>query len=128
MKKEKDEIDQLIEQALSHEEAEYFHQLDEQNLIEQFGGLFRGKMKWINVMTVIVQVIMFGFAVYFGYRFFTTTDLIESIRFGSGAFFLMMAVTMLKMYHWMEMNKNATIREIKRMELQMSLLAKKMKD
>jgi len=128
MKNEREEIDQLIADALSHEEAEYFHQLDEQNIIQMFGGLFQGKMKWLNIMTMIIQIIMFGFAVYFGYRFFTTTDMIEMIRYGSGTFLLMMAVSMLKMYYWMEMNKNATIREIKRLELQVSLLAKKHQD
>lgn len=126
MKNENEEIDRLIEEVLTKEEATYFHELDEQDLFQKFGGLFQGKMKWINLMTVVVQVIQFGFAVYFTYRFFTTTDIVEMIRFGSGAFFLMMTVTVLKIYHWMEINKNATIREIKRMELQVSVLADKL--
>ncbi len=126
MKNEKEEIDRMIEEVLTEEEANYFHELDEQNLFQKFGGLFQGKMKWINMMTVVVQFIQFGFAVYFAYRFFTTTDVVEMIQFGSGAFFLMMTVTVLKIFHWMEINKNATIREIKRMELQVSILAAKL--
>lgn len=126
MKNETEEIDRLIEEALTEEEATYFHNLDEQNIFQKFGGLFQGKMKWINVMTVVVQFVQFGFAVYFAYRFFTTTDMVEMIQFGSGAFFLMMTVTVLKIFHWMEINKNATIREIKRMEMQVSILASKL--
>lgn len=125
MKNEKEEIDRLIEEVLTEEEASYFHELDEQNIFQKFGGLFQGKMKWINGMTVVVQFVQFGFAVYFAYRFFNTTDIVEMIQFGSGAFFLMMTVTVLKIFHWMEINKNATIREIKRMELQVALLASK---
>ncbi|MEP1095421.1 MAG: DUF6768 family protein [Cyclobacteriaceae bacterium] len=128
MKTEKEEIDRLIEQALTEEEAVFYHKLDEQNILEMFGGLFQGKMKWLTVMTLIVQCIMFGFAVYFGYRFFNTTDLVELIQFGAGASLLMMGVGMLKMYHWLEITKNATIREIKRMELQVSVLAGRLKE
>lgn len=121
-----DEIDQMIKEALTEDEKALFNTYDEQNMLQMFGGLFQGKMKWLNAMTVVVQVIMFGFAIYFGYRFFGTTDVVEMIQFGSGCFFTMLAVSMLKMFHFMEMNKNATIREIKRMELQISILANKL--
>jgi hypothetical protein len=35
----------------------------------------------------------------------------------------MVGVAMLKMYFWMEMNKNVTLREMKRLELQVARLA-----
>jgi len=127
MKTEKEEIDKLIASALTEEEATYYHKLDEQNIFEMFGGLFQGKLKWITIMTVVVQFIMFGFAIYFGFRFFNTTDLTELIQFGAGTSLLMMAVGMLKMYHWLEITKNATIREMKRLELQVSILAGRLK-
>ena len=128
MKTEKEEIDRLIEQALTEEEAKFYHKLDEQNLIEMFGGLLQGKMKWLTIMTVIVQFIQFGFGIYFGYRFFNSTELVDLIQFGAGASILLMSVGLLKIFHWMEMNKNATIREIKRLELQVSLLAGRSKE
>jgi len=128
MKTEKEEIDRLIEQALTEEEAVFYHKLDEQNLVEMFGGLFQGKMKWLTVMTLVIQFIMFGFAVYFGYRFFNAVDIMQAIQFGAGVLFFMMAVGMLKLYHWMQMDKNAIIREIKRTELQVSVLAGRLKE
>ena len=127
MKTEKEEIDRLIEQALTEEEAEFYHKLDEQSLPEMVGGLFQGKMKWLTILTLIIQMIMFGAAVYCVYRFFTTSILEQMIQFGAGFFFFMMATGMLKLFHWMQMDKNAIIREIKRMELQVSLLASKLK-
>lgn len=122
--KTNEEIDQMIKEALSEEEKELFNTYDEQGILQKFGGLFHGKMKWLNTMTFVVQLIMFGFAIYFGFRFFGTTDHTELFRFGAGFFLTTLSVTMLKMYHWMEMNKNTTIREIKRLELQLSVLAK----
>ncbi len=127
MKTEKEEIDQLIEQALSNDEAEFYRKLDEQNLVEMFGGLFQGKMKWLAILTVFVQLTMFGFAVYFIYRFFTTEDLKQMIQFGATSFFFLLSSTMMKLFHWMQMDKNAIIRELKRVELQLSVLASRLK-
>lgn len=128
MKNENEEIDRLIEQALTEEEAAFYHKLDEQNLLEMVGGLFQGKMRWLTILTLVVQVVMFVFAVYFIYQFLTAEDLVLMLRYGAASFFFMMSVGMLKLFHWMEMNKNATIREIKRMEFQVSVLASKLKN
>lgn len=127
MKSEKEEIDRLIEQALTDEEAEFYHTLDEQNLLEMVNGLFQGKMKWLTVMTLVVQMIMFGFAIFFAVKFFGAVELAEMIKFGGAFFFFMMAVGMLKLFHWMQMDKNSLIREIKRMELQVAVLAGRLK-
>ncbi|WP_421763705.1 DUF6768 family protein [Ekhidna sp.] len=123
--KKNDEIDQMIKEALSEDEKELFNSYDEQGMLEMFGVLFHGKMRWLNGLTFVIQLIMLGFAVYFGYRFFGTTETIEMLQFGAGFFTMMMGVSMIKIFHFMEMNKNATIREIKRMELQLSILANK---
>ena len=42
---------------------------------------------------------------------------------GGGFMFCMMAVSMLKLWFWMEMQTNSVLREVKRVELQVSRLA-----
>jgi thiol:disulfide interchange protein len=128
MKIRNEDIDQLIKEALTDDEQALFSAYDEQNMLQKFGGLFQGKMKWLNAMGMIIQFIMFGLAVYLGYRFFNTTDVTEMIQFGFGTFLLMMAVTGIKFFQFLEINKNEVIREVKRMELQLSLLAGKLKE
>lgn len=127
MKKNQD-IDLLIKEALTADEQELFNSYDEQNIVQKFGGLFQGKMGFLNGLAMVFQFIMFGVAVYLGYRFFNTTETMEMIQFGLGTLILMMAVTAIKFYHFMEINKNTVIREVKRMELQLSILASKLKD
>ncbi|WP_436514544.1 DUF6768 family protein [Ekhidna sp. To15] len=124
--KTNNEIDQMIKEALSADELELFNTYEEQNVLQKFGGLFQGKMRWVNVMSVVFQLIIFGIAVYCGYRAFYAVDTTQMLQFGIGAFLAMMAVSFLKMYHFMEMNKNAVIRELKRVELQVSILANKL--
>ena len=124
--KKHEEIDQLIRQALSEEEAKFYDELEEQNLPQMMGGLFQGKMKWITIMTMVIMLFLFAGAVYCGVRFFQTEDLKEMIVWGAGSFLLMFAVSFLKLFHWMQMDKNAIMREIKRMELQMAALNSKL--
>ena len=51
------------------------------------GGLFTGKMKWLNVLTIFIQIAWFVCAVYFAIRFFNAIDIAEMIKFGAIAFF-----------------------------------------
>ncbi len=124
--KKHEEIDQLIRQALSEEEAKFYDELEEQNLPQMMGGLFQGKMKWITIMTMVIMLFLFAGAVYCAIQFFQTEDLKEMIVWGAGSFLLMFAVSFLKLFHWMQMDKNAIMREIKRMELQLAALNSKL--
>ncbi len=124
--KNNQDIDQMIKEALTEEERELFNNYDEQDVFGMIGGLFQGRMKWLNVITAIMQITMLVFAFYFAYCFFQTDVLTEMIRFGSFFFTLLIVITTLKIFHMMEMYKNASIREIKRMEFQVSLLANKL--
>ena len=122
--KEKDNIDTLIRDALGKEEAEFYESLEEQNLSEMMLGLFKSKMKWWSVMTFTVTFVWFGFAIYCAIQFFKVEETKDLIMYATGVMVSMTAIGMLKMWNWMQMDKNAIMREIKRIELQISLLRK----
>lgn len=124
--KKHEEIDVLIREALSAEEAKFYDELEEQNLPQMVGGLFRGKMKWFTVMTFIITPVLFAFAVYCGFQFYQADNARVMMLWGTGAFFLLTGVSYLKLFNWMQMDKNAIMREIKRMELQLAALNKKL--
>ena len=126
MKANKEEIDELIHQALSEDEAKFYDQLGEQSIFEMVGGLFQGRLKWITVIMMIVAVIVFVIGVYSLVQFFKVEGL-RLMMIWAGAFFLcMMTVALLKLFSWMQIDKNAILRELKRLELQVSMLNKKM--
>ncbi|GGG33663.1 hypothetical protein GCM10011344_38110 [Dokdonia pacifica] len=126
MRKEYEEIDQLIKEALTEEEAKFYDDLDEQNLLQMFGGVFMGKNKWIVIMMNIVNVIVLGFFVYCIIHFFKTDVTNELIKWAVAGVFCMLMLSMLKLYIWMQMDKNSIIRELKRLELQVSTLSSKL--
>lgn len=126
MRKEYEEIDQLIKEALTEEEAKFYDDLDEQNLLQMFGEVFMGKNKWIVIMMNIVNVIVLGFFVYCIIQFFKTDVTNELIKWAVAGVFCMLMLSMLKLYIWMQMDKNSIIRELKRLELQVSTLSSKL--
>ena len=88
-------------------------------------GLFQGKNKWMMYMMNIVTVLVFGVFVYCAFQFFNTDVTNELIKWSIIGTFCMLIVSMLKMFVWMQMDKNAVLREIKRLEIQVSSLSNK---
>ncbi|TSE08546.1 MULTISPECIES: DUF6768 family protein [Aquimarina] len=117
------DIDQLIKETLTQEEAKFYDELDEQNLIDMVGGLFNTRHRWVMIMMIIVNIIAFVLFIYCLIQFLNTDNTNELIKWGSAGFFCIMITALLKLFSWMQMDKNALLREIKRLELQVSSLA-----
>ncbi|WP_299214993.1 DUF6768 family protein [uncultured Dokdonia sp.] len=128
MRKEFEEVDHLIKQALTEEEAKFYDTLDEQNIVQMFGGVFEGKNKWIVIAMNIVNLFVLGFFVYCIIQFFNTDVTNELITWAVAGVFCMLILSMLKLYMWMQMDKNSIVRELKRLELQVSALSSKVSE
>ncbi len=123
MKSELERIDELIKQALSEEEAAFYEELDEPNLFEKLGEVFKGKLGWIVIMMNIVSLAALSFAVYFAIQLFNTDDTNMLIKFSLGIIFCALMVSMLKLYVWQQMDKNDILRELKKIEFRISALS-----
>ena len=128
MKTDMEDIDKLIKETLTEEEAKFYDKLDEQNVLQMVGGLFQGKNKWIMYLMNIMTFIFFFLFVYCVVQFFNTDITNEMIKWGFGSITFLLGVSMLKVFAWMQMDKNALIREIKRLELQISSLSGRMSE
>ncbi len=126
MKNEFEKIDELIKEALTEEESKFYDNLDEQNVFQMLGGLFQGKNKWIMLLMNFVMLIVFGFLIYSVVQFFNTEVTNELIRWSLAIITFLLIISMLKMFLWMQMDKNSIKREIKRIELQISTLSSKL--
>ncbi len=123
-----EEIDKLIKETLTEEEVKFYQELEEQNVWQMVGGLFQGKNKWIMVLMNIMNLVFFGLFIYCIVQFFEATTTKEFIQWSTGTLIFLLGVSMLKIFAWMQMDKKALIREIKRLELQVSSLSGKMSD
>ncbi|MEM6724467.1 MAG: DUF6768 family protein [Bacteroidota bacterium] len=127
MDKDMKKIDELIEQALSEEERTYFHQLDEQNLLQMVGGLFRGKLGWVSIMAMIMSGIFFALFIISVVRLVQADDVLLAVKWGVATIICFLATQILKIWQWMQLDKNALLRELKRLEYQISLLGARRK-
>ncbi|MGG8498052.1 DUF6768 family protein [Tenacibaculum sp. TC6] len=123
-----EEIDKLIKETLSEEEAKFYEELDEQNVFQMVGGLFKGKNKWIMLLMNVITLVFFVLFIYCVVQFFKTEVTKEMIKWAAGAVIFLLGVSMLKVFAWMQMDKNALLREIKRLEIQLSSISGRLKE
>ena len=128
MKTNMEDIDKLIKDTLTEEEAKFYDDLDEQNLWQMIFGIFKGKNSWIVYVMSIVQIIFFVLFIYCAIQFFEVEATNDLIKWGVFGTISLMGSSMLKLFSWMQMDKKAIIREIKRLELQVSSLSSKISD
>ena len=126
MKDNTEDIDKLIKNALTEEEAKFYDELDEQNLFGMIGGVFSGKLKWLLILMNIVTVFAFIGLIYCIAQFVNTDVTNELIKWGILGMFFMLMMSMIKLFVWLQMDKNALLREIKRLELQLAALSSKL--
>ncbi len=128
MKNDKEDIDKLIKETLTEEEAKFYESLDEQNVLQMVFGLFQGKNKWLLIMMNLVTIIFFGLFIYCLVQFFNAEATKDLLKWGLGGVIFLLGVSMLKVFAWMQMDKNAIMRELKRLELQVSSLSGRMSE
>ncbi len=128
MKNNMEEIDQLIKETLSKEEAAFYDSLEEQNNFEMIAGLFKGKNAWFLMITNMLTIVFLGFFVYCCIQFFQVEAIEALLKWGFGALLFLMGMCMLKVYAWLQMDKNAILREMKRLELLVTSLSGKVVD
>jgi hypothetical protein len=125
---EKNEIDRLITESLSREEAEFYRSLDEEGLSGKVRSLYTGKMGWMAVVTAIVNVAAAAISVYCLIMIFTLPETVDIIRYLSVLIIAWSFGCMVKLWQWMQMDKDSIIREMKRLEFQVAILSEKRSD
>ncbi len=122
MKRDLEKIDELIRETLNVEEAQFYDSLEERNLFGKLGEVYKGKMGWLIVVMNLVTLVFLGLFVYCLVQFFETNDTNMLIKWVLGGFICWSFMAMIKLYIWMQMNRNDVLRELKRIELQLAVL------
>jgi len=122
----KEEIDKLITESLNKDEAEFYRSLDgDQGLFQMIRGMYKGKLAWITGVMTFVHTIITVIAFYTGYLLFTIDNIADMIQYGSIMFIALIFASMIKLWTWMQMNRNSILQEIRRLEFQVAALMEK---
>ena len=128
MKHTDEQIDKIIHEALSKEEAEFYDQLGEQSLLDMQLGVYQGKNKGLYVAMLIFGTILTVAFIYAAIEFYHAETVKEMLVYGGIAFFTTAMIMAIKIYNWMQMQTNRVLREMKRLELQISTLTNEVKN
>jgi hypothetical protein len=122
------DLDQAIRQSLSAEDAALLDRLGvDQTLHRQVLATFEGRLRWFNVAGWIAGFVLFGVASILAWRFVQAEELGDMLRWGAASALAFAGLALIKVWFWLELQKNAMVREVKRLEVQVASLAKQLR-
>lgn len=119
------ELDDKIREALKSPDNDLPRGLDhEPSIFDLVSDTFRGRNRWLTILNYLCMFVFVAGMIWCVFGFFNAEDSYMQVRWLLGCFYFFGMVFGMKIWYWMELNKNAMLREIKRLELQVSLLEK----
>ncbi len=119
-------LDDSIKQALEQEDREWFDSLAEPSPLGQVLDSFKSRNRLMIAVSMVFGLVMTALAFWFAYRMFQAGDVRTTVLWSAGLVFTIHGISMMKLWYFMELHKNSTIREIKRVELQVARLQSKL--
>jgi hypothetical protein len=118
------DLDQAIRESLSAEDTELFDRLGaDQTLHRQVLATLQGQLRWFNTAGWIAGVVLFGVASVAAWRFAQAQELGDMLRWAAASALAFAGVALIKVWFWLELQKNAIVREVKRLEVLVASLA-----
>jgi len=123
------ELDKKIQEALRAEDAELFKDFaEEPSVFEMLMETCRGRHRWLNILGAFWTLVFLVLGIVAAVKFFSAEGTRDIVMWAAACIVCVSAVSMLKIWYFLEMNKNSVTREIKRLELQIARLAARIKD
>ena len=123
-KEESSNVDRIIREALEQKEAEdILSYSGDPGLFELMGSTFRGRLRWVVIMGIVMSLVYFGIGIFCAVKFAGAVEMKETIGWAGGVLICMMIVIAHKQWYWGEMTRRALSRDIKRLQLQVAELA-----
>ncbi|MBL4631584.1 MAG: hypothetical protein JKY14_10655 [Paraglaciecola sp.] len=116
-------INQKILEAIKDDTAGQEFSEEQANALQLIGQSFKGTFRLTFVVIVTIQLIFAGLAIYCAYHLVNELDIGLKINWLAGTLSTVVAFAIARLWFFMELNRLSLIREIKRVELQVSLLA-----
>ena len=120
--------DEIRSTLLAEDDSEDLKNLmEEQSFLAQTTNLFRGKLAWTTYVTYIGMVVLFALGIWAIFQLMEAESPREIAVYALIVNFAFLVVLMNKLWLWMQINKNAAVREILRLELRIQEIQKSLK-
>lgn len=115
-------VDDLIGQALSDEDRALLARHGEPGYVAQAFGVFRGPLAWVMWLMYVVGGLAFVAGGYALWQSLSAVDVLIAVKWGVAALVLLQFTMLAKGFMASHLEANRMLRELKRVELQVSLL------
>jgi hypothetical protein len=116
-------IDERIQKALSSEDQAFLARMDaDDSVYRDIAATFRGHTRWLNALAFVFAFVFLAIGAGCAWQFLTQSDWRSVQLWGAGTILSFLALGLIKLWFWMEMQKVAIVREVKRVELQLARL------
>lgn len=119
------DFDRKIREALD-DEPEDGEFGDEMNIFEAMSAAFRSKNRWLVIWGYVMGFIFVGIGIYALIEFLALRDTPQALPWAVLLIFSLMSILGIKIWYYMELNKNAVLREIVRLERRIKELGEKL--
>lgn len=117
------DVDDAIRRALSSADAKTFDALGrEPNVLVQAFQAFSGRNRAMGFLGWFGGFALFAAGCFFAWRMIGAADVRETVLWAVAVILAGIAVSMIKLWFFLEMQKNNIFRELKRLELQVASL------
>lgn len=96
---------------------------NEPSIAKQVSSLFEGRWRFFNAMTVGFMLALFVATLFCAAKFLDADSVPQMLRWGAAGFLAWFGVAYLKLWTWLELERHAVTREVKRLEVQVAHLA-----
>ena len=118
------DIDEAIRRTLSREDAKLLARFEtEPALHRQVLDMFRGNLRWLTAAGWVAGLALFAAGAYFWWRFAHASEVRHMLLWLAPAALCFLGLALVKVWFWLELQKNTVLREVKRLELQVASLA-----
>jgi hypothetical protein len=118
-------IDDRIRQSMSSDDRALLARLDaDDTLYRDVIATFSGRMRWLNITGWIAGFVLFGVALLCAWQFVHQDDARTMMLWGAGTALAAAGLALIKVWFWMEIQRGAIVRELKRIQLQVANLEK----
>ncbi|NKB88309.1 MAG: hypothetical protein GKS06_08825 [Acidobacteria bacterium] len=113
-----DKFDDALREALGDEERKVWDELVDPTPLQMAGDLFRSRLRWFHVVAAIEALVALGLGVWTLSKFLAADEALTALRWGLAFVGCAWALWAIKMWSWLQMQRYALTRELKRLELQ----------
>lgn len=115
--------DRELEKLLRRVQDENADEWNEPSIANQITSLFKGRWRFLNAMTVGFMLALFVATLFCAAKFLAADSVPQMLRWGAAGFLSWFGVAYLKLWTWLELERHAVTREVKRLEVQIAHLA-----